>query len=276
MKQKLILLSIFIITILFFTSCQGDTYNQIIIGQGSSTDDQIVTTIISEYIKNHYPDIEIEMTSKESTKTDIENGTIDMGTVIINDFESEKQSYQDEDLILTTAYGYYKYDEFVVDSVTAETYSVNTISDIVNYGWWFTFGTTQEFIDDPTGLTAFQTVYPVNFSQIVPYENLAAQFNGYQLGEINALISSNFNTNITTLGLKELTDDLGYFPKTTYGMLVNRECLDNNPELLTSLQELDDFITTEEMQDMIVEVKVQGESVEEVATEFLTNHDLLK
>jgi glycine betaine/choline ABC-type transport system substrate-binding protein len=276
MKQKLILLSIFIITILFFTSCQENTENKIIIGQGSSIDDQIITTIISEYINNHYPDIEIETASKESTKTDIENGTIDMGTVIINDFESEKQSYQDDDLILTTAYGYYKYNEFVVDSVTAETYSINNISDLTLYGWWFTFGTTQEYIDDPAGLTAFQAIYPVSFRQIVPYENLDAQFNGYQLGEINALISSNFNTNITTLGLKELTDDLSYFPKTTYGLLVNRECLDNNPELLTSLQELDDFITTKEMQDMIVKVNIQGQSTEEVAIEFLTNHDLLK
>ena len=77
-------------------------------------------------------------------------------------------------------------------------------------------------------------------------------------------------------GLKILEDDQGFFPDYNGAFLVRKEILQEYPKLESILNQLAGSISTGQMAELTYQVDVVGRSVDDVASEFLSNINLLK
>ena len=77
------------------------------------------------------------------------------------------------------------------------------------------------------------------------------------------------------LFLRLLKDDIALFPAYQGAPLMKAEFAEKNPQIVTALNRLAGKISEEEMSEMNYRVKVQGESAENVARDYLEKNGLL-
>ena len=75
--------------------------------------------------------------------------------------------------------------------------------------------------------------------------------------------------------LRLLKDDIALFPAYQGAPLIKAEFAEKNPQIVTALNRLAGKISEEEMSEMNYRVKVQGESAENVARDYLEKNGLL-
>jgi osmoprotectant transport system substrate-binding protein len=80
---------------------------------------------------------------------------------------------------------------------------------------------------------------------------------------------------IFNLGLKELEDDLGFFPPYDAAVVVRTELLGQRPELETMLRTLEGRLSKESMRQLNYQVQVEGREASVVARRFLRRLKLL-
>ena len=165
-----------------------------------------------------------------------------------------------------------------VSSAFAEDNSLTSLSDAAAYladnsddG---TLCAASEFLNRDDGLPGLQTTYEVEFSEVVEVD-LGLIFT--QLGD-----TCNFGEVFSTDGrvvandLVVLEDDLEFFLPYNAALTMRQETLDEFPAIADVMAPISEALTDEEITALNAAVDVDGETEEDVATQWLEDNGFLE
>ena len=162
----------------------------------------------------------------------------------------------------------------------AERYSLQTVSQLVPIANQFVFGAEHEFFTQEGSMKygPFTEFYGLNFKDYVSVDvslKYAAIENGsFDVTEVYATDGLNRKA-----GLKVLEDDQSFFPDYNGALLVRSDTFEKfsstAPNLEQVLSTLEGQISNEDMVEMTYRVDVLGESVDDVAADFLMTRGLI-
>ncbi|MFJ8090798.1 ABC transporter permease/substrate-binding protein [Lysinibacillus sp. NPDC095746] len=161
-----------------------------------------------------------------------------------------------------------------VSKQMADTYHLQTISDIKPIQEKIKAGFTLEFNDREDGYLGIQKRYGITLSNITTMEP-KLRYQAIESGNIDLLDAYSTDSEIRQYHLQVLADDLQLFPPYQGAPLLRKETLEKYPEIETALNKLSNQITDDEMREMNYRVNVKGQNIEEVARDYLTKAGLL-
>ncbi|MGE7694067.1 osmoprotectant update ABC transporter permease/substrate-binding subunit OpuFB [Lysinibacillus sp. NPDC094177] len=161
-----------------------------------------------------------------------------------------------------------------VSKQIADTYHLQTISDIKPIQETIKAGFTLEFNDREDGYLGIQKRYGITLSNITTMEP-KLRYQAIESGNIDLLDAYSTDSEIRQYNLHVLADDQQLFPPYQGAPLLRKETLDKYPEIETALNKLANQITDDEMREMNYQVNVEGKNIEEVAREYLIKAGLL-
>ncbi|MCY9546383.1 osmoprotectant update ABC transporter permease/substrate-binding subunit OpuFB [Lysinibacillus xylanilyticus] len=155
-----------------------------------------------------------------------------------------------------------------VSKEIADTYHLQTISDIKPIQESIKAGFTLEFNDREDGYLGIQKRYGITLSNITTMEP-KLRYQAIESGNIDLLDAYSTDSEIRQYNLQVLTDDQQLFPPYQGAPLLRKETLEKYPEIETALNKLANQITDDEMREMNYQVNVEGQNIEDVAREYL-------
>lgn len=161
-----------------------------------------------------------------------------------------------------------------VSKEMAETYDLQSISDIKPFQETIKAGFTLEFNDREDGYLGIQNRYGITLPNITTMEP-KLRYQAIETGNIDLLDAYSTDSEIRQYNLQVLVDDQQLFPPYQGAPLLRKETLDKYPEIETALNKLANRITDDEMREMNYQVNVEGKNVEDVAREYLMKAGLL-
>ncbi len=161
-----------------------------------------------------------------------------------------------------------------VSKEMADTYHLQTISDIKPIQESIKAGFTLEFNDREDGYLGIQKRYGITLSNITTMEP-KLRYQAIESGNIDLLDAYSTDSEIRQYNLQVLTDDQQLFPPYQGAPLLRKETLEKYPEIETALNKLANQITDDEMRAMNYQVNVEGRNIEDVAREYLIKVGLL-
>ncbi|MEB2282716.1 ABC transporter permease/substrate-binding protein [Lysinibacillus xylanilyticus] len=161
-----------------------------------------------------------------------------------------------------------------VSKQMADTYHLQTISDIKPIQEKIKAGFTLEFNDREDGYLGIQKRYGITLSNITTMEP-KLRYQAIESGNIDLLDAYSTDSEIRQYHLQVLADDQQLFPPYQGAPLLKKETLEKYPEIETALNKLSNQITDDEMREMNYRVNVKGQNIEEVARDYLTKAGLL-
>ncbi|MGE7926395.1 osmoprotectant update ABC transporter permease/substrate-binding subunit OpuFB [Lysinibacillus xylanilyticus] len=161
-----------------------------------------------------------------------------------------------------------------VSKEMADTYHLQTISDIKPIQESIKAGFTLEFNDREDGYLGIQKRYGITLSNITTMEP-KLRYQAIESGNIDMLDAYSTDSEIRQYNLQVLTDDQQLFPPYQGAPLLRKETLEKYPEIETALNKLANQITDDEMREMNYQVNVEGQNIEDVAREYLIKAGLL-
>ncbi|MFJ7734058.1 ABC transporter permease/substrate-binding protein [Lysinibacillus sp. NPDC097231] len=162
-----------------------------------------------------------------------------------------------------------------VSKEMAETYHLQTISDIKRIQEFIKAGFTLEFNDREDGYLGIQKRYGITLSNIITMEP-KLRYQAIQSGNIDLLDAYSTDSEIRQYNLQVLADDQRLFPPYQGAPLLRKETLDKYPEIQTALNKLENHITDDEMREMNYQVNVEGKNITDVARDYLIRAGLLQ
>ena len=171
---------------------------------------------------------------------------------------------------------------FAANAQAVEEFGVESISDVAELAndnpEAATLCTASEFITRDDGLPGVEELYGFD----LPDANVAQLDFGLVYASVANADPCNFAVVFSTDGqvlandLTVLEDDKGFFPIYNIAMTMKEETYSENAEAYDTLfGAIAELITNEEMTQMNAAVDVDGESVEDVAAEFLASNGII-
>ncbi|MEY9977954.1 osmoprotectant update ABC transporter permease/substrate-binding subunit OpuFB [Lysinibacillus sp. RC79] len=161
-----------------------------------------------------------------------------------------------------------------VSKEMAETYHLQTISDIKPIQETIKAGFTLEFNDREDGYLGIQKRYGITLSNITTMEP-KLRYQAIESGNIDVLDAYSTDSEIRQYNLRVLADDQQLFPPYQGAPLLREETLKKYPKIETALNKLANQITDDEMREMNYRVNVEGQNIEDVAREYLIKAGVL-
>lgn len=164
-------------------------------------------------------------------------------------------------------------------SAEAEAKGIESISDlagVINGGDELTFASNAEFYAREDGLRPLQKTYEFEFGR----PNIKRMDFGLTLPalrdeQVDVSIAYSTDGRIPAYDLVTLEDDKDFFPAYALTPVVRQETLDENPELADQMNALSALLNDDTMASLNASVDVDGNNIEDVAHDFLEQHDLL-
>lgn len=178
------------------------------------------------------------------------------------------------DMVMLSPMNYNNTYALAVSEDLAETYQLQTISDLKSIEQAVKAGFTLEFNDREDGYVGIQKRYDIAFPSIATMEP-KLRYQAIESGDINLLDAYSTDSEIRQYKLHVLEDDQALFPPYQGAPLLRQETLIKYPEIETSLNKLANHISDDEMREMNYQVNVEGKLAAEVAREYLLNAGLL-
>lgn len=160
----------------------------------------------------------------------------------------------------------------VKESYGAE-HQLNTISDLKQAAPDIRAGFSLEFTDRADGYKGMQAA-GITLKHIVSLEP-ALRYTALLNEKIDLVEAFSTDAELKQYQLRLLKDDISLFPAYQGAPLMKAEFAEKNPQIVTALNRLAGKISEEEMSEMNYRVKVQGESAENVARDYLEKNGLL-
>jgi osmoprotectant transport system substrate-binding protein len=152
---------------------------------------------------------------------------------------------------------------------------VSTLSELSGMADQLVFGTTQEFTERPDGLPGLQEMYGgFQFEEVLGLDP-GLLYAGLDEGDIDVTTCFGTDGQISAYNLVVLEDDMGFWPPYPVGPVIRQELLDDNPDVLTTLNKLAPLLDGETMSGLNWEVAGNGREADEVAREFLVENGLI-
>ncbi|WNS84155.1 ABC transporter permease/substrate-binding protein [Neisseria sp. DTU_2021_1001991_1_SI_NGA_ILE_055] len=152
-------------------------------------------------------------------------------------------------------------------------HQLNTISDLKQVAPDIRAGFSLEFIDRADGYKGMQAA-GITLKHIVSLEP-ALRYTALLNDKIDLVEAFSTDAELKQYQLRLLKDDISLFPAYQGAPLMKAEFAEKNPQIVTALNRLAGKISEEEMSEMNYRVKVQGESAENVARDYLEKNGLL-
>ena len=152
-------------------------------------------------------------------------------------------------------------------------HQLKTISDLKQVAPDIRAGFSLEFIDRADGYKGMQAA-GITLKHIVSLEP-ALRYTALLNDKIDLVEAFSTDAELKQYQLRLLKDDISLFPAYQGAPLMKAEFAEKNPQIVTALNRLAGKISEEEMSEMNYHVKVQGESAENVARDYLEKNGLL-
>lgn len=156
----------------------------------------------------------------------------------------------------------------------ADEYGLETISDLKGLEDKINAGFTFEFSDREDGYLGIQSLYGIQFPNLVTMEP-KLRYVAVESGEINLVDAYSTDSELRQYQLKVLEDDQHLFPPYQGAPLLSEEKVKKYPEIEDALNKLSGKITDDEMREMNYLVNVEGLSPFEVAEDYLEKEGLI-
>ncbi|MEG1658276.1 MAG: glycine betaine ABC transporter substrate-binding protein [Oscillibacter sp.] len=167
-----------------------------------------------------------------------------------------------------------------VPQSVAQTYGLETISDLAPVADQLTFGAEQEFftLEGSMKYRPFTEFYGLQFKDSLSLEN-SLKYAAIENGSFDVTVVYATDGMNRKVGLKILEDDRSFFPEYNGAFLVRGDTFEKFADTAPNLEELLNLlaskIPTEQMAELTYQVDVLGRTVDEVAAEFLQSLHLI-
>jgi osmoprotectant transport system permease protein len=149
----------------------------------------------------------------------------------------------------------------------AEKYGIKKISDLKNFPN-LQFGFTNEFMDRNDGWPGLRNKYQLPQTEVKGLDHDLA-YKGLEAGSIDVIDFYSTDAEIEYYNLKVLEDDLNYFTEYKCVILYRKELESLYPVFIKSVNKLENTISESQMIKMNSNVKIKGESEQQVAANFI-------
>jgi len=163
----------------------------------------------------------------------------------------------------------------IVTTERAEALGLETIGDLRRLERPVRVACPPEYLRRPLdGLSALAEAYDLNLHDS-PFVNpdINARVQALLNGRVDAVICDLTDGVINRFGLRILEDDQDFFPPYDAAFVVRSEVVENRPEVVEALRQLEGRLTVETMRDLVFEVDVEGRLPARVAQNFLLEQD---
>ena len=273
----------------------GESGGVITIGASNYTEVYILGNIYKELIESN-TDLTVEtsfgLNGAVFCFAALENGDIDMfveytGTVLSNIlnqpmnndhdavYETVSTMMQEEHNIHTSApLGFNNTYVMSVKPETAEEYHLETLSDLMAVADQLRLGCTVEFIQREDCLPLLEETFGTTFEEVSGLD-ATIRYTAIDSGQVDVVDAFATDALLSKLGLTTLEDDVSFFPPYDACNFVRQEVLDEYPELVPVLSQLDGLFTEASMAALNAQVDVDGMDAEDVAHQFLVDNGLI-
>jgi osmoprotectant transport system permease protein len=270
----------------------GDT---ITITGKNFTEQEIMVYVMGHLIEEH-TDLNVEYESflggTAPAFDGVKTGNYDLyveytGTALMNILGEELVSDPDEayalvkerfkeeyDLVWLEPIGFNNTYTLTIREEDAETWGVETISDLKPYAKNLTLGSEPEFLERDDGYPGLKEAYGISFAETQPMDS-GIMYNAIKNGEVDVIDAFNTDGRIPAFHLKVLEDDRNFFPPYHAAPLIRADTLEAHPELEEVLNMLQGRIDDEKMRELNARVDIDGEDYEQVAIDFLEEEGLI-
>lgn len=164
----------------------------------------------------------------------------------------------------------------VVTARTAERYGLSRVSDLRGDAGRLTFGGPPECPERPLCLLGLRERYGLEFADFVPFDSRAATAESLLAEQVDVGMLETVDAYLSDGRLVLLLDDLALQPPENVVPVLRREVLTAHGDVLTrTLDALTATLTTEALVRLDREVVLDGRALEDVARDWLREHDLL-
>ena len=162
------------------------------------------------------------------------------------------------------------------DSANKGIASLSDMAAAYNNGDDLSMGVNSEFPQRPDGLPGLEEAYGFETGRAnrVPMES-GLIYTALMEGQVDIGLVFATDGRIAGFDFIVLEDDKGFFPAYALTPVVRSETLDANPDLADLLNGLSSKLDDVTMQALNSRIDIEKETVEDVATSFLKQHDLI-
>lgn len=159
-------------------------------------------------------------------------------------------------------------------SELAESLGIKKISDLKKFPD-LKFGFTNEFIDRNDGWSGLRNKYQLPQKDVNGLDHDLA-YRGLEGGSVDVIDFYSTDAEIEYYKLKVLEDDLKYFTDYKCVIIYRKELETLYPKFITSITNLEGSISEAQMVRMNLDVKINGESEQSIASKFIKSRFSIK
>ncbi len=156
-----------------------------------------------------------------------------------------------------------------------EQYRIETYSDLAKISDNLVFGAEHEFFDRQDGYEGLVDFYDMTFKGEPKKMNTALKYQAIGNGDMDVTDAFATDGPIKQYNLKVLEDDKGFFPPYYAAPIIRNETLEKHPELSGLLNRLGGLLDDATMTELNYLIDVEGQAVEVVASNFLSEQGLI-
>ncbi|MCK8059971.1 MULTISPECIES: glycine betaine ABC transporter substrate-binding protein [unclassified Fusibacter] len=292
--KKIIALLLVLVMVLSMTAC-AKTEKKVVVASKPFAESYIIAEMLVYLIER---DTDLTVEYKEgiggghaNIQPAMEKGEIDLypeytgtgwlsvlGKELVSDpmelYAMTKEAYKtDFNFVWTGLYGFNNTYTMAVTADAAQTYGLETFSDLAAVSSELNFGAEYDFFEREDGYPGLSSVYGFEFADIKEMD-IGLKYKAIGDGAVDVINAFSTDGLLKEYNLKVLFDDQFYFPAYHGATVVRQEVLDQYPELLGILEKLTGAISDDEMSGLNLKVERDNESPKEVARQFIEDKGL--
>ena len=296
MRKKTLYISLLLLVAFLVSSCGGAGDTTVRIGSKEFTEQYILGNMYALLLEDAGYTVEYQPLGGTSENHQaLLNDELDLypeytGTGLLTILEAEYDSSMSADEVYDKVSAGYA-DQFnltwgaqtafnntyclTMTQAKADELGTSTLSDLSGMAGDLIFGTTQEFTERPDGLPGLQELYGgFQFKEVLGLDP-GLLYAGIDEGDIDVTTCFGTDGQISAYNLVVLEDDKGFWPPYPVGPVIRQELLDENPDILETLDQLATLLDGETMSGLNWEVAGNAREADEVAREFLVANGLI-
>lgn len=157
----------------------------------------------------------------------------------------------------------------------AQKYGLKTMSDVAAKADQLVFGVDSDFVDRPDGLPGLQKRYGgFNFKDVKAFDT-GLRYQGLIEGAVDVTTGYGTDGQIAANNLVRLTDDKNFWPPYPLAPVVRADVLKDDPKIAETLNQLAPLLDNQTMSELNWQVSGEKREADEVAHDFLVQHNLL-
>ena len=165
---------------------------------------------------------------------------------------------------------------FVVTTDLATREGLENLSDLESIANGQRFGGPPECEERPLCLAGLSDIYGLNFAEFVPQRTLAFTAEALRREEIDVGLMFSTASQLAATDLVELVDDRKLQPAENVIPVLRVDALDRfGPDVARAADLVSARLTTTDLRTMNLRIS-NGDTIEDIAREFLTENDLLR